>query len=141
VSEGPCVRDIRIAVASLNQGELDAYFRFFRPSCMRWVDGIEVPFSLDEVQENLIQLVAAFEGLRLEEELLFGTDQYACAQWKMTGRHVADYLGISPTGRSIDVRTCEVYEFNGGQVTTTWTHGDLTGLFRQIDGPSVPDRP
>jgi predicted ester cyclase len=140
VNGGQCVKDIRAAVAALNRGEPDEYLRHFGPTSMRWVDGIEEPFSLTEVRENLGQLLSAFEGLYLSEELLFGTDRYACAHWRMTGRHIAEYLGIPPTGRTIDVRTCEVYEFEAGRVCSTWTHGDMTTLFNQIDGSLSPGR-
>ncbi len=135
---GQCVDDIRTAVAALNRGEPDEYLRHFGPASLRWVDGIGEPFSLTDVGENLAQLLSAFEELHLIEELLFGTDRYACAHWRMTGRHMGKYLGLPPTGRTIDVRTCEVYEFEGGRVRTTWTHGDVTTLFTQIDGTSTP---
>jgi uncharacterized protein len=139
--DSQCANDIRTAVAALNRGELNDYFRHFGPSSVRWVDGIEEPFLLSDVEESLGQLVNAFQGLHLSEELLFGTDRYACAHWRMTGRHVGEYFGLPPTGRAIDVRTCEVYEFEAGRVSTTWTHGDLTALFHQIDGSSAPGRP
>jgi predicted ester cyclase len=138
VNDRRCVTDIRAAVAALNRGDSDGYLRQFEPTSMRWVDGIEEPFSLADVRENLGQLISAFEGLHLSEELLFGTDRYACAHWRMTGRHVGEYLDLPPTGHTIDVRTCEVYEFEGGRVRTTWTHGDVTTLFTQIDGTSTP---
>jgi predicted ester cyclase len=139
--DSQCANDIRTAVAALNRGEVNDYLRHFGPSSVRWVDGIEEPFSLKDVEENLGQLVTAFQGLHLSEELLFGTDRYACAHWRMTGRHVGEYFGLPPTGHAIDVRTCEVYEFDAGRVSTTWTHGDLTALFQQIDGSSTPDGP
>jgi predicted ester cyclase len=136
VNGGQCVDDIRTAVAALNRGDHDEYLRHFGPTSMRWVDGIAEPFSLTDVRENLSQLRAAFEELYLSEELLFGTDRYACAHWSMTGRHTGKYLGLPPTGRAIGVRTCEVYEFEAGRVSTTWTHGDPTMILRQIDGSS-----
>jgi hypothetical protein len=46
---------------------------------------------------------------------------------------VNDYLGCSPTGRAIDVATCEVYEIGDDLVVTTWVYGDLLGqLVQQI---------
>jgi len=136
-----CTDDIRDAVNAFNRGEIDGYLRHFGIQASRWVDGIDQAFSLSEVEENLRQLMVAFEGLHLAEELLFGTDGYVCAHWRMTGRHNAEYLGIAPKGREIDVRFCEVYEFDAGQVTTTWTHGDPMELFRQIEDATSSGRP
>jgi len=135
-----CVSSIRIAVAALNRGEVNEYLRHFGPASLRWVDGLDTPFSISDVAENLKVLLSAFEGLHLGEELLFGTDRHVCAHWRMTGRHVGEYLGIPPTFHAIDVRTCEVYEFDDGRVSTTWTHGDPLVMFRQIDGSVVSDR-
>jgi predicted ester cyclase len=141
VTDSQAVNDIRNAVAALNDGQLNGYLEHFTPSSVRWVDGVETPFSLGDVGENLGHLISAFQGLHLEEELSFGTDRYVCAHWRMTGHHVSEYLGVPPTGHAIAVRTCEVYEFDSRQVATTWTHGDLRVLFRQIDGSSARDRP
>lgn len=74
------VEAIRSAAKAVNAGDVDGYLRRFAPSCLRWVASVEQPFSLDEVGDNLRQLIAAFAGLRLEEEGLFGTDEFVCAR-------------------------------------------------------------
>ena len=141
MSGSKCANDIRSAVEALNRGDMSGYLRHFGTPSVRWVDGIDEPFSLDFVGESLSQLLSAFEGLHLAEELLFGNDRYVCAHWRMTGRHVGEYFSLPPTGRDIDVRLCEVYEFDGGRVSTTWTHGDPGVLFRQIEGSANSERP
>jgi predicted ester cyclase len=123
---------VRSAVAALNDGDIDGYLRHFDPSCQRWVAGLEKPLTLAEIGDSLRQLHGAFEGLHLGEDLLFGDERFACARWRLRGRHVHDYLGFAPTGRSIDTETCEIYQIEDGLVVTTWTYGDLGQLFRQI---------
>jgi SnoaL-like polyketide cyclase len=124
---------IRIAAQALNDGDLDGYLRHFDPACERWAVGFEQPLSLADVEAGFRGLNAAFDGLRLDEDLLFGDERFACARWRMRGIHTHDYLGVAPTGRSIDVETCEVYEFADGCVATSWVYGDVLGqLVRQI---------
>jgi hypothetical protein len=123
---------VRSAVAALNDGDIDGYLRYFDPSCPRWAAGLAQPLSLTDIGDNLRLLHAAFEGLHLDEDLLFGDERFACARWRLRGRHVRDYLGFAPKGQSIDVETCEVYEVSGGLVITAWVYGDLGQLFRQI---------
>lgn len=77
---------------------------------------------------------AAFADLHLDEEQLFGDEQFACARWNLRGRHVGDYLGFAPTGQSISFETCEVYEVDAGRVIATWVYGDLGQLVQQIQG-------
>ncbi|MCW2887251.1 MAG: hypothetical protein JWL58_4113 [Streptosporangiaceae bacterium] len=123
---------VRSAVAALNDGDIDGYLGYFDPSCQRWADGLAQPLALTDIGDNLRQLHVAFEGLHLEEDLLFGDDRFVCAHWRLRGLHVNDYLGFRPKGRSIDVTTCEVYEVSGDRVVTAWVHGDIGQLFQQI---------
>jgi hypothetical protein len=116
----------------LNDSDMDGYLRYFDPSCLRWVAGFEQPLTLTEISDAFRQLHDAFEGLHLDEDLLFGDERFACARWRLRGLHVKDYLGYAPTGRSIDTQTCEIYQLDGGLVITTWTYGDTGQLFRQI---------
>jgi predicted ester cyclase len=132
MDDSQAVDSVRAAVAALNDGDIDGYLGHFEPSCPRWADGLAQPLALSDIGDNLRQLHAAFEGLHLEETLLFGDHRFACAHWRLRGQHVKEYLGFAPKGRSIDIATCEVYEVSAGRVVTAWVHGDLAQLFKQI---------
>lgn len=129
------VEAVRAAVAALNSGDPEGYLLAFTPTSLRWVPGIEEPFPLVDIAENIGQLSSAFTGFFLGEELLFGAGRHVCARWVMSGTHTGEYLGIAPTGRAISVPQCEVYEFDaddGGRVTNTWSYGDPLAMFRQL---------
>jgi hypothetical protein len=123
---------VRSAVAALNDGDIDGYLGYFDPSCQRWIGGLAQSLALTDIGDNLHQLHAAFEGLHLDEDLLFGDERFVCARWRLRGLHVNDYLGFTPKRRSIDVATCEIYEISGDRVVTAWVYGDLEQLFQQI---------
>ena len=125
------VEVVRSAAAALNGGDIDGYLGHFGPSSKRWVAGFPQPLTLTDVSGGLRQLHAAFEGLVLDEDLLFGDERFACARWRMRGRHVHDYLGFAPAGQSIDVETCEIYETGGDVVVTSWVYGDVVGQLVQ----------
>jgi hypothetical protein len=134
MSDSKAVDTVRAAVMALNDGDIDGYLRYFDPSCPRWVPGFKQPLTLAEISDNFRLLRDAFDGLHLGADLLFGDDQFACAQWRLRGVHVRGYLGYPPKGRAIDTQTCEVYQVSGGLVITSWVYGDLGELFRQISG-------
>jgi predicted ester cyclase len=123
---------VRSAVIALNEGKIDGYLEHFDPSSKRWIGGAATPLSVTDIGDNLRQMRAAFAGLHLDEELLFGDERFVCARWRLRGRHVGHYLGCAPTGQSIDFETCEVYEIDDGVVIATWAYGDLDQLVRQI---------
>jgi hypothetical protein len=133
MGDSTAVSAVRSAVAALNDGDVDGYLRYFVPSCPRWVPGIAQPLGLTDIADNFRLLQAGFEGLHLHEDLLFGDERFACARWRLQGRHVSDYMGYAPKGRPIDAETCEVYEIgSGGLVVASWVYGDLGQLFQQI---------
>jgi len=129
------VEAVRAAVGALNSGDPEGYLQAFTPTSLRWVPGIEQPFPLVDIAENIEQLLSAFTGFLLGEELLFGGGRHVCARWRMVGTHTGEYLGIPATGRAISVEQCEVYEFDadeGGRVTNTWSYGDPLAMFHQL---------
>ena len=129
------VAAVRAAVAALNDGEIDGYFRHFDPACPRWIAGFAEPMSLADVRDGFEQLRNAFAGFHLHEDLLFGDERFVCARWRLQGRHMNEYLGVAPRGRSIDVKTCEIYEVADSAVVTSWVYGDvLAQLMTQLSG-------
>jgi predicted ester cyclase len=130
---------VRTAVAALNVGDVDGYLGCFDSACERWVAGFSDPLDLTTVGDSLRELSIAFEGLHLDEDLLFGDDRFACARWQMQGVHVGDYLGVAPTGRSIDIETCEIYEITEDLVSRSWVYGDVLGqLIQQLGAKDEP---
>jgi len=130
------VEAVRTAVGAMNAGDVDRYLQAFTPTSPRWVPGIEEPFPLSAIAENITALHGAFTGFHLHEDLLFGAGRHVCARWRMVGTHTDEYFGIAPSGRAISVENCEIYEFDhdeGGLVATTWSYGDPAALFRQIE--------
>ena len=125
---------VRRAVDALNRADIEAYLGGFALDCLRWVSGLDVPFTVPDIRENLTQLSAAFDQLHLHEDLLFGADGHVCARWTLTGVHTGDYGGIAPTHREIAVETCEVYTFTGDKVTECHVYGETMSLFNQLSG-------
>ena len=131
-SDADCVAAIRSAVELLNDGDVDGYLRHFDARCQRWMLDARDPLGLADVGDGLVRMRDAFDPLNLETEALFGSDQHVCARWRLRGRHVAEFYCVAASGREIDVRQCEVYDFTGNLVTAVWTYIDSAELFRQI---------
>jgi hypothetical protein len=134
LSDNPEVNLIRRAVAALNAGDVEDYLSGFALDCLRWVGGLGVALTVPDIRDNLGQLVAAFDGLHLDEDLLFGGDGHVCARWTLRGVHTGEYGGIAPTHREIAVDTCEVYTFTGDKVTECHVYGESMSLFNQLSG-------
>ena len=124
------------AVAALNLGDVEGYLSFFSAGALRWVAGVEQPFTKDDIREQLVALAIGLESLVLEEQLIFGSDGHVFARWIMRGKHVGPLFGIPATGRAIEVESVEVYAFEGPTITASQVYGDPMSLLRQV-GVSV----
>src|SRR5258708_21404259 len=140
-SDNPEVNLVRRAVAALNAGDIEGYLSGFALDCLRWVGGLGMALTVPDIQDNLVQLFAAFDQLHLDEDLLFGGDGHVCARWTLRGVHTGEYGGIAPTHREIAVDTCEVYTFTGDKVTECYVYGESLSLFNQLSGEPARIRP
>jgi predicted ester cyclase len=123
---------LRRAVAALNEGDIEGYLSGFAPDCLRRVGGLNMALTVPDIRENLLQLFSAFDGLHLDEDLLFSARGHVCARWTLRGVHTGEYGGIAPTHREIAVDTCEVYTFTGDKVTESYVYGESMSLFNQL---------
>jgi SnoaL-like polyketide cyclase len=123
---------LRRAVAALNAGDIEGYLSGFAPDCLRRVGGLGLALTVSDIRENLGQLLAAFDGLHLDEDLLFGGNGHVCAVWTLRGVHTGEYGGVAPTHREIAVETCEVYTFTGDKVSVSYVYGESMSLFNQL---------
>jgi predicted ester cyclase len=124
---------IRRSVAALNGGDVDGYLAGFSPTCLRRVSGLDTPLTLSDIEANLRQMVTAFDGLHLDEDLLFGGRGHVFARWTLHGVHTGDYGGFAPTHRAIEVQTSELYAVSDPVVTESWVFGEMTALFDQLE--------
>ena len=123
---------VRSAVTALNEGKIDGYLEQFDPSSKRWLVGAATPLSLTDISDNLHQMQAAFAGLHLEEELLFGDERFVCARWRLRGRHVGDYLGFAPTGHSMEVEGVDLWTMRDGRIARYRAFYDMNDVARQL---------
>jgi steroid delta-isomerase-like uncharacterized protein len=137
MSDSPSVAAVRAAAAAFTRGDVDGYFRDFDTECVRWIIGFESGLGLDDVRGPLVEMFGAFHDLELSAEALFGQDETVCARWRIRGTHTADFLGVPASGREVDVRTCEIYQFSEGMIREVWVYGDPLGMLRQIEAAPV----
>lgn len=101
MSDNDAVHAVRTAVAALNDGDIDGYLAGFNPACLRWVSGLDVPRTLDDMRSDIVELYGAFEPLHLGEDLLFGspprtTSDSTCGSVTWTARSIAQRRRSQP---------------------------------------------
>jgi predicted ester cyclase len=129
------VESIRAAVAALNRGDVDGYLQSFDVDSKRYLSGSDQPLSYGDINNGVTEMLSAFVPFVLEEEAIFGDEHSVCARWRIRGTQVAPFMGVPSVGATIDVQTCEIYEFEGDLVTVSYVYGDHGEMFRQMAVP------
>lgn len=85
------------------------------------------------------QLRAAFPDLSLRvEHTVTDADNVALA-YTIGGTHQGPFLGVAPTGRSIEARGMQIARFEHGQIVERWGSSDELGILRQLNAsPATP---
>ena len=75
----------------------------------------------------------AFPDLKITHEDVIACGDKVVIRWRMTGSHDGEYLGVTPTGRPIDVSGIGIFRVAGDKLAELWTNMDDLGLEQQID--------
>jgi steroid delta-isomerase-like uncharacterized protein len=52
------------------------------------------------------------------------------------GTHRAEFMGIAPTGKSVEFSAVSIFRFADGKVVERWNNTDNLGLLQQLGGQS-----
>jgi predicted ester cyclase len=85
----------------------------------------------------LPDVVGAFELVVHGERLHWTADGAAVAEARYRGTHTGPFLGIPPTGRSIDLPIAVVVTFEDGLMAGERFYYDLATLLRQLGVESL----
>lgn len=77
--------------------------------------------------------MAAFPDIRMEIRLVACDGDVVCEEWRATGTHDGDLMGLPATGRRTEVIGCNVMKVGAdGLVRSETTYWDAAGLYRQL---------
>jgi steroid delta-isomerase-like uncharacterized protein len=103
------------------------------PQATFFVPGRSEPLQgPDGYQEIIAMMRAGFPDVQWTlEELIVEGDRVA-ARFTMRGTHLGSFLGVPPSGKTIEVKAVNFYRFADGQIVEEHGQPDLLGLLQQI---------
>ncbi|QXJ24219.1 ester cyclase [Actinomadura graeca] len=89
--------------------------------------------GLADARETYRGVAAAF-GLRHSVEQLVAEGDLVCARFTVRGRHVGEYQGSAPTGRTFEVTGQVTLRFRDEKIAESWFNWDMQGMLEQLNG-------
>ncbi len=94
------------------------------------------PEGLDGLRQNIAAFRTAFQGGRIVVRELLADHDKVVARVTLTGDHVADYLGVPPSGKTVLADGVETFRFMHGMVVESWS---MFGELRERNATPSPD--
>lgn len=82
--------------------------------------------------QGVAAVVAGLSGREMSEHELFSAGDRVVEIWTLRGRHTGEYLGVPPTGRSVEIRGVEVWRCAGGRIVERWAGIDRLAVLEQL---------
>jgi steroid delta-isomerase-like uncharacterized protein len=78
-----------------------------------------------EFRRGFPDMVETLEDAVAEGDLVVG-------RFRMRGTHAGTFLGIPPTGRTVEMTGIDIYRIAHGRIVEMWYNEDLLGMMRQL---------
>jgi steroid delta-isomerase-like uncharacterized protein len=91
------------------------------------------------VKQFFAMVRSAFPDLRMEVREMLADDDLVAVRVIATGTHEGEFMGMSSSGRRIEVQIFDIFRIRDGQVTEHWGLMDAMTMMQQLGG--VPEFP
>jgi predicted ester cyclase len=115
----------------MEKGDTGDVGKYFAPD---WVnhDPSLPPLKGWEGAKQLIALWSAFSNRKITIEDTVTEGDRIAIRFRITGTHTSTFMGIAPTGKTIEVTGTGIFRVVDGKGTDNWVNFDALGLLRQL---------
>jgi predicted ester cyclase len=93
-------------------------------------------------KRNIRARLAGFPDLTSVAQQILAVEDKVVLLLRWTGTHTGPYLGVPPTGKSVEVRGMTIWRFEEGKVLEDWTVGHIPLAIFGVEIPApVPAEP
>ena len=98
---------------------------------------IHTPLPIEATGAQLLKeafgsLLHAYPDLHITVEDVIEEGDKLVSRNTVTGTHRGEYMGVSPTGRSVTYAEIGIVRFSGGRIAETWGVVDVLSQLRQL---------
>ncbi|HET7438096.1 MAG TPA: ester cyclase [Nitrospira sp.] len=90
-----------------------------------------------EMKEHVSGWLMSLPDLHFSVEQMFAEQDRVVSQLMMEGTHQGPWMGISPTGKRLQIRMITIHRIADGKIVEDWVLVESLGLFQQLG--AVPD--
>lgn len=125
----------RLVDRFVNEGNLDTADEIFAEDAVSYRPPPEPPAGREAVKRFVVELRAAFPGIRFAITHLFGSGDLVALNLMGEGVHGGDWHGVAPTGRPARIAAMSIFRMRDGRIIERHNMTDLGAIMAQITDP------
>ena len=123
----------RVAQEIFNGGNLDLADELYAPDYVLHDPSLpEALHGPEGIKQYAAMSLGAFPDAHVTVEDQIAEGDKVVSRWTATGTHTGDFMGIPPTGRSIEISGITINRFSGGKIAEDWYQSDDLGMMQQL---------
>lgn len=130
---------VRHGIEALNAGDFDTCVTLLSPDLVMNLAGMPPMRGKDVWLQGARMMRQAFPDLHVRIDDMLATNDRVAVRLTIRGTHQGDYLGIPPTGRTVEYVSHEFYRVADGLFAEEWICSDMTALHGQLTAGSGPE--
>ena len=114
-----------------NRHNTDAIEEFFSPDIADH-SGMAAKQGIEGIREFFVSVFAAFPDIRftIHDQVAEGDKVVTRKTFRAT--HQGDFLGLSATGKSVEVEVIDIFRVSEGKLVEHWALADQHGMLQQM---------
>jgi len=117
---------------NLNAGNIDAAVESFAENAVDHDPAQGQGPGRSGFRQFFSTLATAFPDAQIKPEHMVADDQHVSIAYTLTGTHQGEFMGVTATGKLINVRGVQIGRFESGQIVERWGSTDELGIMQQI---------
>ena len=118
---------------SINAGDVDGFGELLADDFVEHEETPGLAPTKEGVKEFFRMYIAAFPNLRMDAEDVLASGDKVVARVRATGTHQGEFMGMSATGKSIDVQAIDIVRFSDdGLAREHWGVSDVMAMMQQL---------
>jgi predicted ester cyclase len=134
---GTMIERLEDAISAWNRGDLDDYLTLYDEDVTLY-GYAPAPMDKSAVRGFYEGIGAGLPNSQIELTDTFGDGDRIVARFVQRGRHEGPLLGVSATGRDVEINGITILAFREGKVVERWASADMLGLLVQVGAVPPP---
>jgi predicted ester cyclase len=125
----------KIWLEGLNKGDLSIADDYLTPDFRNHGSHDDSLTGPESFKLTIRKQRSGFSDIEYEILDFLSDGDKATVRWIMRGKHTGEFLGIPPTGKTVEHHAILILRFEGGKIAERWGIVDNFALLRQLKAP------